>query len=61
MNKFFGLTDGEFMKSLISEGVYDKMHIYNYQALCDKKENDKSAGTGRYGIPTIADLISFSK
>ncbi|XP_039262704.2 voltage-dependent calcium channel subunit alpha-2/delta-1-like [Styela clava] len=59
VSKFFGLVDGEFMRSLVNKKIYDVYHMYDYQAVCERPINDNSAGIPRCFVPTITDLLSF--
>lgn len=59
VNKFFGLVDGEFMRSLVNRKIYDVYQMHDYQAVCEKEVNDNSAGIPRCFVPTLTDLLSF--
>lgn len=41
--KFFGEVRGPIMMSLVTEGVFEKIRIYDYQAVCFKNTDTNNA------------------
>lgn len=43
--KFFGEVDGTILESLVQSGVYKRIKIYDYQAICLETEGDGSSSS----------------
>ncbi|KAL0134731.1 hypothetical protein PUN28_001482 [Cardiocondyla obscurior] len=44
VGKFFGDVRGPIMTSLVRDGVFEKLRVYDYQAVCFKTSSSKNAG-----------------
>lgn len=42
--KFFGRVRGPIMSSLVKEGVFERIRIFDYQAVCSKRTNTNNSG-----------------
>lgn len=34
VGKFFGQIDGDILEELINDGIYQRVHLYDYQSIC---------------------------
>ncbi|KAL6434662.1 hypothetical protein ACFW04_006181 [Cataglyphis niger] len=46
--KFFGEVKGSIMHSLVKEGVFERIRIFDYQAVCFKSAPSKNAGSSLF-------------
>ncbi|XP_066590099.1 voltage-dependent calcium channel subunit alpha-2/delta-3 isoform X2 [Prorops nasuta] len=46
--KFFGQVRGPIMSSLVQNGIYDKIRIFDYQAVCFKQKQQKNHANGMF-------------
>ena len=47
VGRFFGLVDGDILNELVTAGVYRKIHMFDYQAICLEPESEASAPSSR--------------
>lgn len=48
--RFFGEVRGGIMNSLIMEGVFENITIYDYQAVCLKNAQSKNSGNSLFTV-----------
>ncbi|XP_024141291.1 voltage-dependent calcium channel subunit alpha-2/delta-1 isoform X2 [Oryzias melastigma] len=57
---FFGTIDSPIMEALVNMSLFTSKKTYDYQSLCDpKQEPKKDAGTRSVYVPTIADILNL--
>lgn len=55
--KFFGEVKGSIMHSLVKEGVFERIRIFDYQAVCFKSAPSKNAGSSLFTVRTSFIII----
>lgn len=45
VGRFFGLVDGDILEDLVSVGVFRRVHMFDYQAICVKLVGGPGGGT----------------
>lgn len=51
--KFFGDVRGPIMASLVRDGVFEKIRIFDYQAVCFKSQQTNNAGNILLTVSTL--------
>ncbi|RZC35512.1 Cache 1 and/or VGCC alpha2 domain containing protein [Asbolus verrucosus] len=51
IGQFFGTIEQDIMDSLIKETIFEKVTIYDYQAICDMRDDVKSNNANRFSNP----------
>jgi voltage-dependent calcium channel alpha-2/delta-3 len=57
VGKFFGEVRGPIMSSLVKEGVFERIRIFDYQAVCSKKALVKNAGNILFTVSTFPIML----
>ncbi|OTF77455.1 hypothetical protein BLA29_003098 [Euroglyphus maynei] len=57
VGKFFGQIDGDILDELINSGVYQRVHLYDYQAICLDEEIVSGPSTNPF-IYSIVNLFA---
>lgn len=55
--KFFGEVRGPIMSRLVSEGVFERIRIFDYQAVCSKEALLKNAGNILFTVRRLPYLL----
>lgn len=52
--QFFGEIDGTIMDSLVQDGIYKKVFVYNHQASCEDNESPILDSASRISVSTYS-------
>ena len=47
VGRFFGLVDGDILNELVATGVFRKIHMFDYQAVCVEPESEATGSSSR--------------